>query len=157
VQLPPEPPPDVNFIGPQHLVADGLAAMVDAGRGDLVFVSSEVVGGAPRQWMSAYSASKHALEAWIDVLRMELEGTGVRASVVRPGPTRTEQGTNWSAEEKQLMLRGWRGQGGIRRPEALQPVDVARVIVSIVEMPEQVQLRMAEVVPSIPRRLEPEE
>ncbi|WP_319453381.1 MULTISPECIES: SDR family NAD(P)-dependent oxidoreductase [unclassified Mycobacterium] len=142
----------VNFMGPQHLVSHALPAMIEAGRGDLVFVSSQVVGGVPRRWMSAYSASKHALEAWIDVLQAELEGTGVRSSVVRPGPTRTEQGTNWSAEEMQLMMSGWHGQSGVRNTEALQPEDVAQVIASVVELPENVHMKLVEVVPSIPRK-----
>ena len=144
----------VNFMGPQHLVAHALPAMIGAGRGDLVFVSSQVVGGVPRRWMSAYSASKHALEAWIDVLRAELEGTGVRSSVVRPGPTRTEQGTNWSAEEMQLMMSGWHGQSGVRNTDALQPGDVAQVIASVVDLPEHMHMPIVEVVPSIPRRVE---
>ncbi|WP_319435643.1 SDR family oxidoreductase [Mycobacterium sp. RTGN5] len=147
----------VNFMGPQHLVAHALPGMIEAGRGDLIFVSSQVVGGVPRRWMSAYSASKHALEAWIDVLQSELEGTGVRSSIVRPGPTRTEQGTNWSAAEMKLMMSGWHGQGGVPRTEALQPEDVAQVIASVVELPGHVHMRMVEVVPSIPRRVEHEE
>jgi NAD(P)-dependent dehydrogenase (short-subunit alcohol dehydrogenase family) len=145
---------DVNFMGPQQLVAHALPVMIDSGQGDLIFVSSEVVGGTPRTWMSAYAASKHALEAWIAVLRNELDGTGVRASIVRPGPTRTEQGTNWSVEEMQLMRTGWHGPGGIRHAGTLQPDDVARVITSVVELPGNVHMRLVEVVPSVPRTAE---
>ncbi len=36
--------------------------------------------------MSAYAAGKWGLEGMAQAMQMELEGTGVRASVVRPGP-----------------------------------------------------------------------
>ena len=44
-------------------------------------------GGAPRPAMAAYVTSKWGLEGYVRALQMEWEGTGVRASVVRPGPT----------------------------------------------------------------------
>ena len=40
------------------------------------------------------AAAKAALVAMVTNLQMELEGTGVRASVVHPGPTMTSMG--WS-------------------------------------------------------------
>lgn len=145
---------DVNFVGPQHLVAQSVPAMIDAGQGDLIFVSSEAVGAIPRPWMSAYSASKHALEAWTGVLRAELEGTGVRVSVVRPGPTYTEQGTGWNVDDMQEMLAVWDRQGVMRHSVALQPEDVAGVIASMVDLPQHIHMRLVEVVPSIPRKVE---
>ena len=39
------------------------------------------------EFMGAYTASKWGLEGLVSSLQMELEGTGVRASVVRPGST----------------------------------------------------------------------
>jgi NADP-dependent 3-hydroxy acid dehydrogenase YdfG len=60
---------DTNMFGAQHLAARLIPSMVDNGGGDLIFVSPEVVGDA----------------AWVGVLQAELEGTGVRASIMRPG------------------------------------------------------------------------
>ncbi|EMR5150442.1 SDR family oxidoreductase [Salmonella enterica] len=37
----------------------------------------------------AYAASKYALEAWSDALRMELRHTGIKVSLIEPGPIRT--------------------------------------------------------------------
>jgi short-subunit dehydrogenase len=37
----------------------------------------------------AYSASKYALEAWTDALRMELHASGVALSLIEPGPVVT--------------------------------------------------------------------
>jgi NADP-dependent 3-hydroxy acid dehydrogenase YdfG len=127
--------------------------MIDAGQGDLIFVSSEAVGAIPWPWMSAYSASKHALEAWTGVLRAELEGTGLRVFVVRPGPTYTEQGAGWNVDDMQEMLAVSEHQGVIRHSGAPQPDDVAGVIASTVDLPEHIHMRLVEVVPSIPRKV----
>ncbi len=37
----------------------------------------------------AYAASKYALEARSDALRMELRHTGIKVSLIEPGPIRT--------------------------------------------------------------------
>jgi NADP-dependent 3-hydroxy acid dehydrogenase YdfG len=74
---------DVSVPGAQHLAAQLIPAMIDKGGGDLVFVSSGAVGRRPRPRIPVYSAPRYALEAWVAVLRAELEGTGVRVSVVR--------------------------------------------------------------------------
>ncbi len=68
--------------------------MVERRRGDVVFVSSDVAV-RPRPFMSAYAAGKWGLEGMAQAMQMELEGTGVRASIVRPGPTWSEMGTDW--------------------------------------------------------------
>jgi NADP-dependent 3-hydroxy acid dehydrogenase YdfG len=63
---------DTNIFGAQHLAARLIPRMVKAGSGDLIFVSPDVIGEPAR-----------ALRAWVDVVRAELEGTGVRSSIVR--------------------------------------------------------------------------
>jgi len=101
--------------------------------------------------MAAYSASKHALEAWVAVLQAELEGTGVRASVVRPGHTVTNYTSDWQDGELQEMLDIWQRDGIMRHWNLLKPTDVAQVVSSIIECPERMHLRLVEVVPSAPR------
>lgn len=58
------------------------------GYGRIVLVSS-VVGRVAIPLMGAYSASKFALEAMGDVLRMELGPAGISVSLVEPGPIKT--------------------------------------------------------------------
>ena len=48
-----------------------------------------------RPFTAAYAAGKWGLEGMVQAMQMELEGTGVRASVVRPGPTWSEMGSDW--------------------------------------------------------------
>jgi short-subunit dehydrogenase len=44
--------------------------------------------------MGIYSASKYAVEAMADAMRVELRGSGVAVSLVEPGPIKTRFGVN---------------------------------------------------------------
>jgi short-subunit dehydrogenase len=56
-----------------------------------------VVGRIPLPLMGAYTASKYALEAMSDCLRLELRGSGVAVSIVEPGPIKTDFRSNAAA------------------------------------------------------------
>jgi short-subunit dehydrogenase len=51
---------------------------------------SSVLGLMAAPYRGAYCASKFALEALSDSLRMELAGTGIHVSLIEPGPVRTQ-------------------------------------------------------------------
>ena len=53
------------------------------GRGTVIFIGS-IRSEAPSPFSSIYSASKAAIRSFVECLRLELLGTGVRASVVVP-------------------------------------------------------------------------
>lgn len=142
---------ETNLVGAQQLAARLIPAMREAGTGDLVFVSSDVVGGRARPGMSAYTASKHALEGWISVLHAELEGTGIRASIVRPGPTLTNHAEGWDPDEMTTMFGEWFDKGIVREWHLLQPEDVAATIGTVVRAPAHVHLKLIEVMPATPR------
>jgi NADP-dependent 3-hydroxy acid dehydrogenase YdfG len=64
------------------------------GRGHIINISS-MLGRVPfAPFRSAYSASKHALNALTANLRMELRGTGIHVSTVSPGVVATDFGVN---------------------------------------------------------------
>jgi len=80
---------DVNLVAPFALVRAFLPGMRTRGSGHLVTIGSV----ADRNIFSgnaAYSASKYGLRALHEVLRAELRGTGVRTTLVSPGPVNTE-------------------------------------------------------------------
>ena len=56
-----------------------------------------VAGSIPSQGIVMYAATKAFMDAFTTALHRELVGTGVQASVVRPGPVRTEFGGNAAA------------------------------------------------------------
>lgn len=77
-----------NLFGTHQLTQRLLPAMLPHGEGRIIQTSS-VMGLVAAPGRGAYAASKYALEAWSDALRMELHGTGVQVSLIEPGPIST--------------------------------------------------------------------
>jgi short-subunit dehydrogenase len=140
---------DVNLVGAHRVTRAFAPAMVERRRGDLVFVSSDVAV-RPRPFMAAYSASKWGLEGMVGALQMELEGTGVRASIVRPGPTWSGMGGDWSDDEAAFVLTQWTRFGLARHPHFLKARAHADAIVTIVGAPRGVHLSLLDVNPEAP-------
>jgi NAD(P)-dependent dehydrogenase (short-subunit alcohol dehydrogenase family) len=84
---------ETNVVAPVRLARLVLPSMRAHGDGRIVNVSS-VAGRLSTPLMGWYCASKHALEAVTDALRMEVEGDGVRVVLVEPGMFGTDI---WSA------------------------------------------------------------
>jgi len=140
---------DLNLVGAHRLVRAFVPAMVGRTRGDVVFVSSDVAVRA-RPFMSSYAAGKWGLEGMAQAMQMELEGTGVRVSIVRPGPTWSEMGTDWDDAEAADVLTGWVRFGLARHPHFLKPAALADAIATIVSAPRGVHLNLIEVNPEAP-------
>jgi len=78
---------EVNTIGPMA-VTQHFLPLVRQGRGRIVFVSS-IGGRFSNPIIGPYCASKFALEALADALRMELAPPGIHVSVIEPGAVKT--------------------------------------------------------------------
>ena len=76
---------EVNVFGLQQLTRMFIPSMCGRGAGRIVMVSS-VLGNVALPFLGAYSASKFALEALSDSLRVEMHGSGVAVSIIQPGP-----------------------------------------------------------------------
>jgi NADP-dependent 3-hydroxy acid dehydrogenase YdfG len=139
----------VNLLGGQRLVAGLGPEMVARGHGDVVFVTSDVVV-RPRTRMASYVAAKTGLEGMARALQMELEGTGVRAGIVRPGPSNTEQGTSWDEPTVDAIVADWLRWGHLRHDGALRPGNVADAIVAMISAPKGTHLTVIEVQPEAP-------
>ena len=140
---------DLNITGAHRLVRAFVPGMVERRRGDVVFVSSDVAVRA-RPFMSSYAAGKWGLEGLAHAMQMELEGTGVRASIVRPGPTWSEMGTDWDVDEAAFVLDQWVRFGHARHPHFLKPAAIADAITTVVSAPRGVHLNLIEVSPEAP-------
>ena len=79
---------EVNVVG-QLAVTRAFLPLLRPARGRIVFMSS-VAGRSALPIMGAYGASKHALEAMADALRLELRPWGIAVSLVEPGVIATE-------------------------------------------------------------------
>jgi NADP-dependent 3-hydroxy acid dehydrogenase YdfG len=140
---------DLTVVGAHRLVRAFVPGMIERRRGDVVFVSSDTAV-RPRPFMAAYSSGKWGLEGMVSSLQMELENTGVRASIVRPGPTWSEMGTDWDDEEAAFVLNQWVRFGLARHPHFMKPAAVADAIATVVRAPRGVHLSLIEVNPEAP-------
>lgn len=84
---------NVNFFGQMVLTKAILPSMIKQQSGHIVAVSS-VQGKIAIPFRSAYSASKHALEAFSDSLRAEVAKHNIQVSVISPGYVATSLSVN---------------------------------------------------------------
>lgn len=144
----------VNLLGTHRLVAAVLPAMIERGRGDVVFVTSEVVR-SPRVRAGSYVSSKWGLTGYARSLQMELEHTGVRASIVQPGQTVSEMGGDWDPSVTTEILEEWIRWGVARHAHFLHPDTVAAVVRTVIDAPPGTHLTFVEVEPEAPVRRAP--
>ena len=78
----------VNVVGPFALLREFLGGMRARGEGHIVTIGS-IADRVAFPENGAYAASKFALRALHQVAREELRGTGVRATLISPGPVDT--------------------------------------------------------------------
>lgn len=74
-----------NVFGWHQLTRACLPLMRANGGGRIVQCSS-VLGLVALKWRGAYNASKFAIEALSDTMRLELRGTGIHVCLIEPGP-----------------------------------------------------------------------
>jgi NAD(P)-dependent dehydrogenase (short-subunit alcohol dehydrogenase family) len=79
---------EVNVIGTHDLTRRLIPSMRSNGSGRIVQCSS-ILGFVAVAYRGAYCASKHALGALTNSMRLELEGTGIKVSLIEPGPIRS--------------------------------------------------------------------
>ena len=139
----------VNLLGPQRLVHHIVPAMIERQRGDVVIVTSEVAV-RPRPLVAGYVSAKAGLENMVRAMQMELEGTGVRVGMVRPGQSATEQGSTWPASDVEQVVSEWGRWGLLRHMAFLRPDDVAAAVLAMVSMPRGASLSLVEVQPEAP-------
>lgn len=84
---------ETNFFGWYELTRRVLPVMRQQGHGRIVNCSS-VLGFVSLRFLGAYAATKHAVEGWTDALRLELQGTGIHAIILQPGPIHTRMQDN---------------------------------------------------------------
>ena len=112
----------VNLTAPFAIVRAFLPAMRAANSGHVVNIGS-IADRTTYPGNSAYAASKHGLRALHEVLRAELRGSGIRVSLVSPGPVDTEL---WNPIDPDTQ------PGFTRRSDMLHPNAVADAVLYVV-------------------------
>jgi NADP-dependent 3-hydroxy acid dehydrogenase YdfG len=120
----------VNLIGPYRLAQPLAAGMRERGTGHVVTIGS-IADRVAFPENVAYSASKFAARAVHEVLREELRNTGVRVTLVSPGPVDT---TIWDAMDPDSR------PGFTPRSRMLTPDAVADAVRWVVTRPAQVNV-----------------
>jgi NAD(P)-dependent dehydrogenase (short-subunit alcohol dehydrogenase family) len=135
---------DVNVFGVMRMVR-AVAPVMRAQRSGRIINVSSIVGRLATPANGAYSASKFALEALSDALRLELEPFGVRVVVVEPGSVKTNFSDAAQARAQAILsnplspYRALYGKfqqatAGMRQDECGSQV-VSRVIQGAIEAP----------------------
>ena len=76
---------ETNFFGWHELTRQVIPVMRNQGHGRIIQCSS-ILGLVAFPWRGAYVATKYALEGLTDTLRLELHGSGIKVSLIEPGP-----------------------------------------------------------------------
>lgn len=93
---------NVNVIGAANSAAAVIPAMVARGSGQLVVISSlAAYRGLPRS--AAYCASKAAVSAFFESLRLDLEPRGIDVTIIHPGFIKTPLTAGREAQMPFLM------------------------------------------------------
>ena len=140
---------NVNAVGVLRLLRAFVPAMIARRRGDVVVISSEVLD-QPRPLVGAYTAGKWAAEGLVRTLQMELEGTGVRASIVRPGPTATDIASGWDMDVALQAYKSGRRFGTLRHMNLLPPSAIAQTVAHVVGAPRGVHIATSYIAPEAP-------
>ena len=111
------------------LLTQGLLPLIKKAQGQIVFVNSSV-GLHAKEEVGAYAASKHALRAIADTLRMEINAHGVRVLSVYPGNTATSM---------QEAVQDYTGRR-IASEYLLQPGDVASMVIHALQLPRTAEV-----------------
>jgi NAD(P)-dependent dehydrogenase (short-subunit alcohol dehydrogenase family) len=131
---------EINVVG-QVAVTQAFLPLIRAARGRIVNMGS-IAGRLATPFSSAYGASKFALEALTDALRLELAPWGISVSIIEPGAVATphwEKGARAgeamlaAAPPEALVLyaeaiEAFRKTSAHAAKNAADPMDVARAV-----------------------------
>jgi NADP-dependent 3-hydroxy acid dehydrogenase YdfG len=121
---------DVNLVAPFRVIRAFLPAMRARARGHIVNIGS-IADRVTFPENGAYAASKFGLRALHQVLRSEVAGSGVRATLVSPGPVDTALWDEIDPDNRP----GFSPRASMLRPEA-----VANAVLYAISQPDSVNV-----------------
>ena len=121
---------DINLSAPFRLIRGFLPEMRKRGSGHIVSIGS-IADRTTFPENGSYAAAKFGLRGLHAVLRAELAGSGVRCTLVSPGPVDTPLWDDVNPDER---------EGFTPRSEMLSPDDVAAAVLYVVSQPPSVNV-----------------
>ena len=123
---------DVNVLGVLYTTRAAVRQMLRQGSGDVLFVSSLAGRRVPRADGTVYAATKHAVGAIAEGLRMDVHEKGIRVINVEPGLVRTEFPESSHPSAQRYYAE--------REYTPLEAEDVARAVVYALDQPPRVSV-----------------
>lgn len=115
-----------------------LPHMIGQKGGDIVMTSS-IAGLVPVVWEPVYTASKHAVQAFVHTVRRQVAKHGVRVGAVAPGPVITALLDDWpKAKMDEALAAG----------SLMEPVEVAEAVLFMLTRPKNVTVRDLVILPN---------
>ena len=115
-----------------------LPYMIERKHGDILMTSS-VAGVVPVMVEPIYTASKHAVQAFVHTVRRQVAKHDVRVGAVQPGPVITALLKDWVPER----LAALKAAGGLIEPE-----EVAEAVLFMLTRPRNVIVRDLVILPA---------
>ncbi|ANL68154.1 ribitol 2-dehydrogenase 1 (plasmid) [Rhizobium phaseoli] len=114
-----------------------LPHMVERRTGDIILTSS-VAGMVPVVWEPIYTASKHAVQAFVHTLRRQVAKHGLRVGAIAPGPVVTALLSDWPQEKLDEALAA----GGL-----MEAKEVADAVLFMLTRPRNITIRDLVILP----------
>ena len=114
-----------------------LPHMAERKTGDII-VTSSVAGMVPVVWEPIYTASKHAVQAFVHTLRRQVAKHGIRVGAVQPGPVVTALLADWpKAKMEEALANG----------SLMEPKEVAEAVLFMLTRARNVTIRDLVILP----------
>jgi ribitol 2-dehydrogenase len=112
--------------------------MVERKSGDIIMTSS-IAGLVPVVWEPIYTASKHAVQAFVHTVRRQVAKHGIRVGAVAPGPVITALISDWpKAKLDEAMASG----------ALMEATEVADAVVFMLSRSKNVTIRDLVILPN---------
>ena len=114
-----------------------LPHMVQRKTGDII-VTSSIAGLVPVVWEPIYTASKHAVQAFVHTVRRQVAKHGIRVGAIAPGPVHTALLSDWPKEKLEAALAAG---------DLIEPKEVAAAVLFMLTRPRNVTIRDLVILP----------
>lgn len=128
---------DLNINATFRTIQAVLPHMIERKSGDVI-VTSSVAGVVPVVWEPIYTASKHAVQAFVHTVRRQVAKYGLRVGAVLPGPVVTALIDDWPQAKRDEAL----ADGSL-----MEAKEVAEAIMFMLTRPRSVTIRDLVIVP----------
>ena len=140
-----------KLLGSLYMARRGIQTMRRSNSGDILFITS-LAAVQPWPFHLPYAAANAGVEQAARSLRLELEGSGIRVTMLRCGET---GGTDFSTKEMASGRLGdateyWFRRGLLRHAGLMGPEMVADAVAAAVTLPAEYQYESFAVIPTAP-------